>query len=461
MLRSTRSRVLVALTAALALIGAQQAVEAAPPQRVPSPTVEGPIPGAPVGAAPYDPSGAGYVEEEFFVSGTARTYGVEPTRTAPYRVRILVYRPTPNRQFNGTAIVEWENVSGQVPGGHPMFAWLDSYALRNGYAFVQVAAQATPLVAGPVGQGQLGFQLFDPARYGSLQHPGDDFSYDIFSQAMVALTRRTGANPMDGLRVRRVIATGNSQSASRLHSYLDLVQRDADVADAVLLDAGGDKTFDQELAVPTIHLLSEDGFSPDAPNRTANYRLWEVPGASHSDADLGRNLNAVNVPGAPRRSWSEQEAFFDERHYGEEGLSPHATCAPGPGGNEYPRRYAVAAAVHHLNRSIRTGAPVPAPPRVDYDATGQPVRDTYGNITGGVRLPPLDVPVATYFGSACTLFGFNVPLDPITLAELYPNHDDYVAKMQAATDRAVAAGFLLPRDAQELMGLADRSTIGG
>lgn len=47
------------------------------------------------------------------------------------------------------------------------------------------------------------------------------------------------------------------------------------------------------------------------------------------------------------------------------------------------------------------------------------------------------------------------------LAKLYPSHEDYVAKMQAATDRTVAAGFLLPPDAEELMILARASSVGG
>jgi hypothetical protein len=225
------------------------------PASAPPPAVEGPVAGTPAGTAPYDVSGAGYVEEEFFLAGTAKTY-TTPARTAPYKVRMLVYRPTSTRAFNGTAIAEWENVTAQVPGGHPMFAWLDSYALTNGYAFVQIAAQATPAAAGSLGYGELGHVAMDPARYGSLKHPGDDFSFDIFTQAMRSLTSRTGSDPMGGLKVKQVIATGNSQSASRLHTYVETVQRDARVADALLLDAGGSKTFSQELAIPTIQLLS-------------------------------------------------------------------------------------------------------------------------------------------------------------------------------------------------------------
>jgi hypothetical protein len=425
----------------------------------PKPVVEGPVPGTPVGAAPYDVSGAGYVEQEFFLSGTAKTY-TTPARTAPFKVRMLVYRPTSAKAFNGSAIAEWENVTAQVPGGHPMFAWLDSYALTNGYAFVQIAAQATPAPAGSAGHGELGHVVMDPARYRSLAHPGDDFSYDIFTQAMRSLTSRRGSDPMGGLNVKQVIATGNSQSASRLHTYVETVQREARVADALLLDAGGSKTFANELPLPTIQLLSEDGFSADAPNRTSNYRLWEVAGASHNDADFNRNLNAVAVPGATKRSWAEQQELFRNRHYGEQGLTEHATCVVGVGGNEFPRRYAVAAAVEGLRQWVRSGRPAPSAPRVQYDGSGAPVKDEHGNVVGGLRLPPLDVPVATYYGDTCTLFGMNVPLAPTVISELYPTHDSYVAQLRTATRAALARGWMVPQDAAELMRLAQRSAVG-
>jgi hypothetical protein len=424
--------------------------------------VEGPIAGTPAGSAPYDPAGAGYVEEEYFLSGVAKTYA-DPSTNAPYKIRMLVYRPTKSTAFNGTALVEWENVTGQVPGGHPMFAWLDRYAIENGYVFVQVAAQATPIPAGIAGHGELGHVAFDPQRYGSLRHPGDAYSHDIYSQAMKSLTERFGANPVGGLNVQRVIAMGNSQSSSLLTSYIEQVQPTVGLADAFLLDAGGGKTFTKPVPVPTIAFISEDGFSATEPTWEINgplYRLWEVAGASHNDADFGRNLNAVNRPGAKKRSWAKQQKMFDERHYGEEGLTAHATCAAGPGGNEYPRRYAVDAAVRALEVWLQNGTPAPQPPRVTYNSNGNPATDRHGNVVGGLRLPPIDVPVARYFGSECTLFGMTVPFHAVKLSKLYPSHNVYVAKMQRATDASVANRSMVPQDAAELMRLVRKSTIG-
>src|SRR5262249_60000782 len=89
----------------------------------PSPATEGgaaPPAGAFIGAAATtDLSQVGYEQQEYFISGTASAYtstgplgddgrwSVAPGTTAAYKTRILVYRPTNPRNFNGTVIVEW------------------------------------------------------------------------------------------------------------------------------------------------------------------------------------------------------------------------------------------------------------------------------------------------------------------------------------------------------------------
>src|SRR5262245_376465 len=78
---------------------------------VPNPTVTGPIPGVTPGdpshnypffATDVDLASRGYIEQEFFIEGTAAG--------AAYRSRIVVRRPASPLAFNGTAVVEWYNV---------------------------------------------------------------------------------------------------------------------------------------------------------------------------------------------------------------------------------------------------------------------------------------------------------------------------------------------------------------
>jgi hypothetical protein len=78
-----------------------------------------------------------------------------------------------------------------------------------------------------------------------------------------------------------------------------------------------------------------------------------------------------------------------------------------------------------------------------------------------MRSPVLDVPVATYVGPTCGLFGETIPLTPVQLAQLYPTHKTYVDKIFASTQSAVRKGSMIPIDATDLMQRACASSIGG
>jgi hypothetical protein len=457
------SRLLVVGLSAL-LIGVGPASQATPRkgQSVPSPTVTGPIPstqgshGRPQTDSAFDLEPYGYAEEEFFVSGTAKTYTAEPT-SADYTTRMLVRRPIDPKDFNGTVIVEWNNVTAQHDQT-PDYFWSYPMILREGYAYVVVSAQAAGICCAP----PLALQFIDNGRYRDLSHPGDDYSFDMFSQVAKSLRDPTGVDPLAGLKVKRALAAGHSQSASRLYTYVNEVHPDADVFDGFFIDGGGSQTYPAEPLAPVLH-MREEGWqaSPVEPNVDRNYRLWEVAGATHGDYWVVR-AQFDN----PERLIPQQEQFgpgWREReedlvgNYGYD-VEPRQTTCP-IGGGMFPKRYAVSAALKRLDEWVRTGRPAPRVPRLEFDPNGQVARDEFGNGKGGLRLPPIDVPVATYASGACQLFGVTIPLPPTTMRELYPTHDDYVTKMQTATDAAVAAGILLPEDAADLMARAQSSLV--
>jgi hypothetical protein len=94
-------------------------------------------------------------------------------------------------------------------------------------------------------------------------------------------------------------------------------------------------------------------------------------------------------------------------------------------------------------------------------------RDEHGNALGGIRTPYVDVPVSALSGEpvagappVCQSFGTTTPFDAATLARLYPDHDSYVEAYTASTEAAVAAGFILRPDADELIATAEQSAIG-
>jgi hypothetical protein len=81
-------------------------------------------------------------------------------------------------------------------------------------------------------------------------------------------------------------------------------------------------------------------------------------------------------------------------------------------------------------------------------------RDARGNAVGGVRTAANDVPIAALSGIPasrdssllCAYFGSTRPFDHATLVKLYGTKQAYLAKFRAATDRAIAAGYLLAAD---------------
>ena len=116
----------------------------------------------------------------------------------------------------------------------------------------------------------------------------------------------------------------------------------------------------------------------------------------------------------------------------------------------------------NLERQVRNG--VAPPDGVQMDVVADVVqRDTFGNGLGGVRLPAMDAPVATYtpgniadpnlspflvnIGNlACRLASSVAPFDQATLDTLYPNEGDLLAQASQAANQMRIDRFLLRED---------------
>ncbi|HTZ27158.1 MAG TPA: alpha/beta hydrolase domain-containing protein, partial [Streptosporangiaceae bacterium] len=90
------------------------------------------------------------------------------------------------------------------------------------------------------------------------------------------------------------------------------------------------------------------------------------------------------------------------------------------------------------------------------------VTDDSGIARGGIRTGWVDVPVAALSGIApdgapglAILLGTTRVFGAAELARRYPGgRDEYAAAFAAATERAVASGFLLADDAAEIVAVA-------
>ncbi len=408
----------------------------------------------------------GYEEQEFFLTGTARAYdavspltpdgrwSVTPSTTAPYKTRIVVRRPTDPDDFNGTVIVEWLNVTAGFDAS-PDWAFERVELMRRGFAWVGVSAQ----FVGVEGTGGIfpGLKTFDPVRYGSLSHPGDIYSYDIYSQAGRALRRPTGIDPLADLDVDHLIADGESQSASRMTTYVNAISPIARVYEAFLIHSRSSG------ATP----LSLTGPGATVPNPTFIRTDIRTPVlVIESENDVLRHLPARQADSSRFRLWE----IAGTSHFDEYGLGPAAiaflNCDKPV--NSGPHHYVMHTAIRRLWKWMRHpgSKPVPSSPLISIDAQGAIVRDQFGNAQGGIRTPQLDAPIATLsgFGNSpaglCALFGTTTLFPPDQLTQIYGDRANYLVKYVIATGQMLKSKFLLPDDAPDVINEALAVTIG-
>ena len=432
-------------------------------------TITGPIA---VSVPPGDPShdfvfstsaidlaGHGYVEEEFFLEGTANRYTTPDLTTGRivdgghrYKTRLVVRRPVSAERFNGTVVVEWNNVTA---GRDLDIDWFQAgaYFVRNGYAWIGVSAQR-------VGVDHL--RQWSPARYGSLDvtHDGrvedDGLSYDIFSAVGRAVREPGNVDVLGGLHVARLFATGHSQSASRLSVYLNNVHPRDPVYDAVVVHGGGNR-IRQDQDVKIWKLMAEGDMVSRAAIRqpdTDTFRSWEVAGSSHVDIFFRIESARVAALEAGRNPATAENGVPD---------------CDRPSYSRVPFRHVMHAAFAHLVRWVDEGTPPPTAPPLDTVSVGPPAvfaRDGHGNALGGIRLAAHAVPTATNTGTNtgalrfCRLFGTHEPFDAHTLERLYPNHQGYVDAVEEVVAANLAAGYILEHDAAATVRAAERSDIG-
>jgi len=456
------------------------------------PSITGPIsgPGSPsLDSTTFSLAPFGYAEEEFFAAGMATDYvsdgdlpadgkwSVSAADAAGYTTRLLVRRPTARKRFNGTVVVEWLNVSGGFDAA-PDWTSTHTMLLRDGFVWIGISAQYIGVSGGPPLDRHLALKEVNPARYGPLFHPGDNYSYDMFSQAGLAV-RRLAPLLLGDLRPKRVIAIGESQSASRLVTYIDAIHPLAHVYDGFLVHSRGggaaplsapQPAFDgpplalirDDIDVPVLTFQTETdvvaiGFFEARQPNGRDIRTWEVAGTAHVDTymtdvgptDQGRSArDTTHLP--PVQSIFGGTVVCDLPI------------------NSGPQHYVLSAALRQLARWVRSGrSPASAPP-LSVRPGLPPIieRDPFGNAVGGIRTPQVDVPIAALsgigqpFGSPCSRFGTTIALDPATVASLYPDHRSYVAAVKRAARRAVGRGVLLAVDAKAIRRAAISSSIG-
>ena len=420
------------------------------------------VPGTtPLGAAAVDLKAAGYTEREFYADGKANRYrgatsGAVKTATVidgnwPYRTRVLVRTPSPDH-FNGTLIVEWTNVTIGVDADF-VFAEAHADLLREGYAYAVVSVQKVGVDRlkswSPQRYGTLSVDAsnVDPQGGGAVDATNDPLSWDVFTQVAEALKANVGPNPpLPGLTVRNVIATGQSQSAARLTTYYNTIQPlDHFFNGFVFWDRATSK-LRPDVAVPAISVNSEAlSISLYPPFGTSKYtREWEVAGTTHGsiyaadyvDKMFDRDKSLIGPNGQP-------ESFT-------QWVEP--SCTVLPAFSTIPTGLVIGDAMDSVRKWITTRRAAAPSIYFDRDANGALMRDSNGNVEGGIRLSQFVAPTAAVSASngtafPCSVSGSHRYYTPQELKARYHTHQAYVAQVTAAALTAVREGYELPYDA--------------
>jgi hypothetical protein len=432
-----------------------------------------------------DLDGAGYVEEEFFVSGSGNAYDWAQdgslsvlVSSLPYTTRIMVRRPVNASRFSGKVVVELINNSRTYDW--PM-AWsvLFPHILESGHAYVGISIRP---------RGIDSMKKFNPARYEALSFgapqqpcPGgaaadrrEDVHWDIISQVGALLKTPRASGPLAGFNVQRMYMTADDGDVA---TYVNAIHAHAKMADgrsiydgylhkgnaypvrinacAPAPAANDPRRKDRGANVPVVRVLTEGDVLTSFNMRRDDsdaagdlYRLYEVAGSSHMDASYYRHLPVVED-----QTKMGQPAFISAWPLAYKcDIDIPITDAP-------LYRYAMNAALENVDRWAREGRPAPRAERVAVRNGGTPqaafIFDEFGNALGGVRSPYLDVPAATYHAKTP---GQNVcgnllniePFDWARLEKLYGSHQAYVAKVGQAVDKLVQQGWLTRADGEKI-----------
>ncbi len=442
---------------------------------------------------------AGYVEEEFFQSGTANIYEEDDAgklkvsfKDAPYTTRLLVRRPKKKERFSGNVIIEILNASANFDIDRDwILLWRK--IVRDGDIYIGISSKGHVVDA---------MKRFDEKRYAPInwanptperespKEAGFDFlkEYELglFWDMLVDLAKElrkdtSQLNPIRGFGKNWLFLAGWSQSGSYVarivHSFACLKKNRTrgPLFDGYFDSGSGanDKALNSyasrgrlvfgKASMPegASMIVSREPFmavNTESENRMVfwhgdfdepgcKFRTWQIPCSSHDTkyslidyylpqlADMEKAGTVCRWEGDPR-----------------EGVPMDTPYEP-----------IFAAALKALIDWARYGIPAPHAPAIKTemteaatDATGSLIanrKDIFGNALGGIRYPAADCPTGTYRsysvspeGKVQMMFGTVKPFSPELLKQIYGSIDNYRRLVERSTDAAIAKGFILKED---------------
>lgn len=431
-----------------------------------------------------------YVEEEWLASGAATLFSyaadppaptqIVPVQTGvPYKTRLIVRRPADPAAFNGTVVVEWWNSTAGFDSA-PSWEASAEYFGRKGIVYVGVTNSDTSIRF--LRGGCRLFGLLPPicgTRYRTLSLPENGLAYEMLSQIAHALRSGVNSPLASDYGVERLFHAGQSQQGGSLITYataFHFPDNDGYFIQAAFSArpinfgvacgsagapaypactpqlAGEARLVRSDLRVPVIRAQTEtdmgsvaSGFGVLAlgarQSDTDFFRYYEMAGTAHNV--VHKNIDVAGTGYTLDDFCSgEINSFADGPVYGS---------------------FLYNAMWENMERQLTLGEPMPRA-RTLLVENGEIVRDSLGNAVGGLRLPELDVPIASYAPSntadpalpaflqqigslVCRLSGTVTPLDPARLRDLYPTRHRYLRQYANRLAQLRGRRFLLREDA--------------
>jgi alpha/beta hydrolase family protein len=388
-----------------------------------------------------------------------------------------VRRPMDARRFSGLVVLELLDPT-MLQDSAPVWTAAQEAVVRAGHAWVGVTIKPVAIEA---------LKRTDPARYDGLGFPfqqspdchpapappgvpgseGDaraspqsenGLAWDAIAQAGALLRSGSRENPLRDLQPRRIVAAGAGEAADYLVTFVNAAHAAQRLGD-------GTPVFDAYLAVGA-------GLAPvpvsqcAAPLPPTDSRLHIGPRdapfiAVATGSELERTLHLR------REDSDEPKDFFRRYEVAGASLSP----APLPGGDNpceeppspLPIGWAMDAIVDNLAQLLFQGTAPPHAPPVGLQPDGRLARDGFGNVVGGLRLPQLQAPLASYAAHStprraddaasvwrCSLTGTTRRFDSAEMKRLYGTRAEYLRRFTTAADEAVQERFLTAPDAASL-----------
>ena len=512
--------------AAVVLAQSSQAVFAksrTPVEAATLPIVSASVPVTPTSrpflGAPDAMAKAGYVEEEYFLSGKANTYdwtgkGRDVKVVAgpgKYVTRILVRRPRDPARFGGNVEVTVLNASFNVDTGGPTdFAQM----AKQGDVWIGITTKAVTAIA---------LKTFDPVRYAPIDWSSpvppeqrcsqptmippymvggkevmeamakagiksswpeyeDGLVWDMLGQLGLLLKSEQRQAILPGFGKPFVFMTGVSQSSIYMRTWM------AGFHDRYRTN-DGKPVYDGYLAIvgPAMIRINqcaqdmalEDPFQkltpPDVPfiSLSSEGEMWQARHTRQPDAFTdkggivsyeiaGSSHSRIDIPGAAPDMMSRPSP----QDMAQAGLNiPAASAIPSNAipPNDFVWAPALRGAYTNLQLWARDGVRPPVSPGITLDENLDIKRDQYGNALGGLRLPYIEAPVAAHIGYLSAggmggITGTKKPFAPEVLKALYPDHAAYLAKFSTVTDLMVRERWISADDAAAMKAAANLPT---